>query len=101
MPDVPFVFENTQHCADGGVARRIGQRRLYFRCGRATVRVEYVNNLTLASAQVDMGSFGHLLIAPSRASAPLLFPSIGRVRREKGATKIAYRQKNSIFRKTH
>ena len=53
MPDVPFVFENTQHRADGGVARRIGQRRLYFRCGRTTVRVEYVNNLTLASAQVE------------------------------------------------
>ena len=46
-----------------------------FGLGRATVRVEDVNTLTLASAQVEMGSFGHLLIAPSRASAPLLFSS--------------------------
>src|SRR3954454_10177631 len=70
VPDVSFFLENPKHCADGRVARRIGQRRLDVSRSRMPSGVEDVNNLTLPAAEVAMRSFGHLSAPTARPCAP-------------------------------
>src|SRR5437762_885973 len=70
VPDVSLFLENPKHRANRRVAGGLGQCGLHIGRSRMSSGVENVNNLTLPSAEVVVGSFNHLLLAPSLSDLP-------------------------------
>ena len=54
VADVPLVFEDAQHRPHRRIARGIGQGGLDLGGGRAPLRIQNVDDLPLAAAQIEM-----------------------------------------------
>jgi hypothetical protein len=59
VADGSFYSEYAELCPKCGVAGGVRERLLHLSGGGAAARVEDVNNLTFAPAQVCMGLFAH------------------------------------------